>query len=96
MEAIYIVANAVTIAIVGAIMTYFDKRNAQRGKSRDEFNLLMLQGLESIGELAILSATQLKGQDINGKMDKAIKSYEDYSGEVTRFKQKMVKEAIRV
>ena len=96
MEIIYLIINTAVVGAIGAMLKVYDARNERRGKARDEFNALILHGFEAVGKVAILSAYQLKGLEVNGQLDKAILAYEDFEKEVNRFKKRSAQEAVRL
>jgi len=95
MEVLYVIINTAVVAVVGAMLKIYDSRNERRGKARDEFNALILDGFEAIGKVTILTANQLKGLDVNGQLDKSIAIYEEFEEKVKAFKKKSTQEAVR-
>jgi len=93
---LYVIINTLVVAAVGAMLKMYDSRHEKRAKARDKFNALILHGFEAIGKVAILTAYQLKGQEVNGKLDKAISAYEDFEAEAEKFKKESIQTAIRL
>ena len=93
-EIVYLIVNTAVVGAIGAMLKIYDSRNERRGKARDEFNALILEGFEAIGKVAILTAHKQKGNDVNGKLDKAMADYEEFEKRVKDFKQKRTREAI--
>ena len=89
------VINVIVLPVMAGMLAWFDKRNERRGQSRDEFNLILLEGLEKIGKVAILTAHKQKGSEVNGQLDKAMQDYEAFEVRVVEFKNKSVKRAVR-
>ena len=84
----------IILPIIAFMLSRFEKRNENRGKARDKFNMIILEGLGVIGKLAVISAYKLKNQDVNGGLDKAIEGYEDYECKVERFKRENAAEVV--
>jgi len=95
MEVLYVIINTIVVAAVGGMLKIYDSRNEKRGRARDEFNAIILQGFEAIGKVAVLTAYKVKGQEVNGKLDKAISGYEEFEKEAEKFKNRATQRAVR-
>ena len=89
------VISVIILPTIIGMFTWLDKRNAKKGKSRDEFNLILLEGLDSIGKIAMVTADAQKGKETNGQLDRAIESYEEFEAKMAEFKNKSVKKVVR-
>jgi hypothetical protein len=96
METLQAIVNVIILPIMAGMLAWFDKRNSKRGLARDEFNLLLLKGLERIGKVAILTAHKQQSRIVDSQLDKAIIEYENFEKEIAAFKDKSVKKAVRV
>lgn len=82
------------VPVVAFMLSQYEKRNIERGKTRDEFNLLILEGFEAIGNVAIQSAYAIKHGNITDSLDDAIKDYERFHTKVEEFSRQKTKEAV--
>lgn len=77
--------------LVGIYFTYKLRKEADLRKVRREETILLLEGIQTIGQLAFATALAYLGRKPNGEMDTAIA---DYSGYAPRLRQYITKQAV--
>lgn len=95
-ELLKTILTFLVIPVVAFMLSHYEKRNIERGRTRDDFNLLILEGFEAIGGVAIQSAYAIKNQKFNGELEEAIKGYERFHIKVEEFSRQRTKEAVSV
>lgn len=56
-----------------------EREAREREKSREEQNILILEGISTVGKLAKVSALKAKNGYVNGELDTALEEYHEYS-----------------
>lgn len=92
-QLIWVIVPLIPSVLSGVIIARFnkfDRESEKRNQSRKTENILILKNMDAIGTLSELTTKCLKGETLNGELDKALEyrkkmkhDMEDYLMDVT-------------